>query len=100
VVNNAGILRDISFLKMKDKDWDVIYLVHVKGAYSVTKAAWPYMINQGYGRIIMVSSSSGIYGNFGQSNYSSAKMAVILSNTLAREGAKKKYIYQRNCSNS
>jgi 3-hydroxyacyl-CoA dehydrogenase/3a,7a,12a-trihydroxy-5b-cholest-24-enoyl-CoA hydratase len=77
-------------MKMKDKDWDLIYLVHVKGAYSVTKAAWPYMINQGYGRIIMVSSAAGIYGNFGQSNYSSAKMAVFgFSNTLSKEGAKK-----------
>jgi len=90
VINNAGILRDVSFMKMKDKDWDLLYLVHVKGAYSVTKAVWPHMINQGYGRIIMVSSAAGIYGNFGQSNYSTAKMAVFgLSNTLSKEGAKK-----------
>jgi len=90
VINNAGILRDVSFMKMKDKDWDLIYMVHVKGAYSVTKAAWPYMISQGFGRIIMISSAAGIYGNFGQSNYSMAKMAVFgFSNTLSKEGAKK-----------
>jgi len=90
VINNAGILRDTSFVKMSDKDWDLIHLVHVRGAYSVTKAAWPYMLNQGYGRVIMTTSAAGIYGNFGQANYSAAKLAQYgLANTLALEGKKK-----------
>jgi len=90
VINNAGILRDVSFLKMKDRDWDLVHLVHVKGAYSVTRAAWNYMREQGYGRIIMISSASGIYGNFGQANYSAAKLALVgLTNTLSKEGEKK-----------
>jgi len=90
VINNAGILRDVSFVKMTDKDWDLIHLVHVKGAYSVTKAAWPHFLKQGYGRVIMTTSAAGIYGNFGQANYSSAKLAQLgLANTLAIEGAKK-----------
>jgi len=77
VVNNAGILRDASFLKMQDKDWDLIYRVHLKGSYSVTKAAWPHMRDQGYGRIIMTSSAAGIYGNFGQANYVAVKLALL-----------------------
>jgi len=90
VINNAGILRDVGFLKMKDVDWDLIFKVHVNGAYKVTKAAWPYMMNQGYGRIIMTSSAAGIYGNFGQANYSAAKLALYgFANTLSKEGRKK-----------
>jgi len=90
VINNAGILRDVSFAKITDKDWDLIHLVHVKGAYSVTKAAWPYFLKQNYGRVIMTTSAAGIYGNFGQANYSAAKLAQYgLANTLAIEGAKK-----------
>jgi NAD(P)-dependent dehydrogenase (short-subunit alcohol dehydrogenase family)/predicted lipid carrier protein YhbT len=90
VLNNAGILRDTSFLKMTDKDWDLVQLVHVKGVYAVTKAAWPHMMKQGYGRIIMTTSAAGIYGNFGQANYSTAKLAQLgMANTLAIEGAKK-----------
>jgi len=73
VINNAGILRDTTFLKMTDKDWDLIYRVHLKGSYAVTKAAWPHMRDKEYGRIIMTTSAAGIYGNFGQSNYSAAK---------------------------
>ncbi|CAJ0567571.1 unnamed protein product, partial [Mesorhabditis spiculigera] len=89
VINNAGILRDVSLLKMQDVDWDLIYKVHVKGAYSVTKAAWPYMRDQKYGRIIVTSSNAAIYGNFGQTNYSSAKSALIgFANALAKEGEK------------
>ena len=65
VVNNAGILRDVSFVKMKELDWDLIMKVHLKGSFSVTKAAWPIMRQKGYGRIINTGSSSGIYGSFG-----------------------------------
>jgi len=87
VINNAGILRDSSFAKMSEADWDLIYQVHVKGAYKVTAAAWPYMREQKYGRIIMTASAAGIYGNFGQANYSMAKLGVTgFANTLAREG--------------
>jgi 3-hydroxyacyl-CoA dehydrogenase/3a,7a,12a-trihydroxy-5b-cholest-24-enoyl-CoA hydratase len=88
VVNNAGIVRDVSFVRMTDKDWNLIYEVHLLGAYKVTKAAWPHMIKNNYGKIIMTSSSSGIYGNRGQANYSSAKAALIgFANSLAIEGA-------------
>jgi len=87
VVNNAGILRDTSFHKMHDKDWDLIYDVHVKGAYKVTHAAWPHLRDQQYGRVIFTASAAGIYGNFGQANYSCAKLAQHgLSQTLAVEG--------------
>lgn len=90
VVNNAGILRDSSFAKMSDEDWDLIYRVHALGAYKVTKAAWPIMLKQGYGRIVNTTSAAGIYGNFGQANYAFAKRGLIgLTNTLAIEGAKK-----------
>ncbi len=90
VINNAGILRDSSFAKMEDKDWELIYKVHVDGAYKVTRAAWPYMLKQGFGRIIFTTSAAGIYGNFGQANYSSAKSALIgLGRTLAIEGGRK-----------
>lgn len=88
VVNNAGILRDVSFAKMTDEDWDLIYRVHVKGAYAVTHAAWPHMRERNYGRVIMTASAAGIYGNFGQANYSMAKLGLVgLANTLAIEGA-------------
>ncbi len=90
VINNAGILRDASFAKMEDKDWELIYKVHVDGAYKVTRAAWPHMLKQGFGRIIFTTSAAGIYGNFGQANYSSAKSALIgLGRTLAIEGGRK-----------
>ena len=87
VINNAGTLRDVSFLKMKEIDWDLIMKVHLKGAYSVTKAAWPYMREKKYGRIINTGSSSGIYGSFGQVNYATAKMGLFgFSQSLALEG--------------
>ncbi len=90
VVNNAGILRDTSFAKMTDEDWDLIYRVHALGTYKVSKAAWPIMLEQGYGRIINTTSAAGLYGNFGQANYSFAKLGLLgLTKTLAIEGAKK-----------
>ena len=90
VVNNAGILRDKSFKNMTDADWDIIFRVHNFGAYKVTKAAWPIMNEQGYGRIIFTTSAAGIYGNFGQTNYSSAKLSLVgMANTLALEGQRK-----------
>jgi NAD(P)-dependent dehydrogenase (short-subunit alcohol dehydrogenase family) len=89
VINNAGILRDVSFHKMTDSDWDLVYNVHVKGAYKVTHAAWPHMRDKSYGRVIFTASAAGIYGNFGQANYSMAKLALHgLSQTLALEGKK------------
>ncbi|XP_049877178.1 peroxisomal multifunctional enzyme type 2 [Pectinophora gossypiella] len=89
LINNAGILRDKSFGKMTEQDWDLIYAVHLKGAYKTTQAAWEIFRKQKYGRIIMTSSNAGIFGNFGQANYSAAKLGLIgLANTLAIEGAK------------
>jgi len=90
VVNNAGILRDISFAKMKEIDWDLIMLVHLKGAYSVTRAAWNIMREKKYGRIINTGSSSGIYGSFGQVNYAAAKLGLWgFTQSLAKEGEKR-----------
>ena len=87
VINNAGILRDKSYHKMSDEDWDLIYRVHVLGAYKVTKAAWPHLRDQQYGRVVMTASAAGIYGNFGQANYSMAKLGLTgFAYTLAREG--------------
>ncbi len=89
VVNNAGILRDKSFHKMEDADWDLVYQVHVEGAYRVTRAAWPHLREQHYGRVIFTASTSGIYGNFGQANYGMAKLGLYgLTRTLALEGRK------------
>jgi NAD(P)-dependent dehydrogenase (short-subunit alcohol dehydrogenase family) len=89
VVNNAGILRDKSFHKMEDADWDLVYKVHVEGAYKVTHAAWPHLRGQNFGRVIFTASTSGIYGNFGQSNYGMAKLGLYgLTRTLALEGRK------------
>jgi NAD(P)-dependent dehydrogenase (short-subunit alcohol dehydrogenase family) len=90
VINNAGILRDKSFSKGTLEDFELIVNVHLLGSVYVTKAAWPVMLEKGYGRIVMTTSSSGLYGNFGQSNYGAAKMGVIgLMNTLKIEGEKK-----------
>lgn len=89
IVNNAGILRDKSFQGMTDQQWDQVIAVHLRGTYKVTKAAWPIMLQQKYGRIINTTSTSGIYGNFGQANYAAAKLGILgFSRALAREGQK------------
>ncbi len=89
LINNAGILRDKSFSKMSLDDFKLVLDVHLMGSVNCTKAVWEIMREQNYGRIVMTTSSSGMYGNFGQSNYSAAKMAVLgLMNTLGLEGAK------------
>ncbi|ORX66721.1 NAD(P)-binding protein [Linderina pennispora] len=89
IICNAGILRDRSFKAMTDKDWDDVFNVHLHGSYAITKAAWPILRKQKFGRLIMTSSAAGIYGNFGQANYSAAKQALVgFSNSLAYEGHK------------
>lgn len=89
LVNNAGILRDKSFAKMEIADFELVMDVHLMGAVHCSKAVWPLMNTQKYGRIVMTTSSSGLYGNFGQSNYGAAKMALVgLMQTLSIEGAK------------
>lgn len=96
LVNNAGILRDKSFVKMSDDDWDKVIAVHLTGSANCSHAVWPIMREQRYGRIIMTTSTSGLYGNFGQANYGAAKMAVAgLMNTLHIEG--EKYDIRVNC---
>jgi NAD(P)-dependent dehydrogenase (short-subunit alcohol dehydrogenase family)/putative sterol carrier protein len=89
VINNAGILRDKSFVKMTPENWNAVLAVHLNGAYHVTRPAFEVMKQQGYGRIVMTTSAAGLYGNFGQANYSAAKMALVgLMNTLKLEGQK------------
>ena len=89
LLNNAGILRDKSFAKMTLDDFRLVLDVHLMGTVHCCKAVWETMREQGYGRIVVTTSASGMYGNFGQSNYSAAKMAVLgLMNTLTLEGAK------------
>ena len=89
LVNNAGILRDKSFKKMSLEEWDLVMQVHLNGSAYVTHAAWPLMNEQKYGRIVLTSSGSGIYGNFGQANYGAAKMGMLgLMNVLALEGGR------------
>lgn len=89
LVNNAGILRDKSFIKMEMKDFKLVLDVHLIGSANCTKAVWSHMKKNGYGRIVMTTSSSGNYGNFGQTNYGASKTGVVgLMNTLCLEGAK------------
>ena len=89
LINNAGILRDISFKNMKDEDWDLVIKVHVKGSYKCARAAWPHFRKQKYGRVINTASAAGLFGSFGQTNYSAAKLALVgFTETLAKEGAK------------
>lgn len=90
IINNAGILRDVSFMKQTPEQWDLVLKVHLYGTKAICKAAWKTMIAQKYGRIVNVTSVNGLYGQFGQSNYSAAKMGIVgFSKTLALEGAKK-----------
>ena len=89
LINNAGILRDKAFKNLDPVDWDLIVKVHLNGMYACCKAAWPVMIKQKFGRIVNVTSPSGLYGSFGQANYSMAKAGIIgFTKTLAREGEK------------
>lgn len=93
LINNAGILRDKSFHKMTEEDWDLVYNVHVKGAFKISHAAWPHLRDQEYGRLIFTASAAGIYGNFGQANYSMAKLGLHgLCQTLAIEGQKRNIV--------
>lgn len=96
LVNNAGLLRDRTFAKMPLDEFRLVLDVHVMGSVNATKAVWPRMQSQDYGRIVMTTSSSGLYGNFGQSNYGAAKMALVgLMQTLSLEGAR--YNVRVNC---
>lgn len=96
LINNAGILRDKSFAKMSLEDFRLVVDVHLMGAVVCTKAVWEIMRAQGFGRVVMTTSSSGLYGNFGQANYGAAKMALVgLMQTLAIEG--QKYNIRVNC---
>ncbi|MCP4183028.1 MAG: SDR family NAD(P)-dependent oxidoreductase, partial [Hyphomicrobiales bacterium] len=96
LINNAGILRDRSFGNMSSEEWNSVIDVHLNGSANCSLAVWKIMKQQNYGRILMTTSTSGIYGNFGQANYGAAKMAVIgMMNTLCIEGAKNNI--QVNC---
>jgi len=89
LINNAGILRDRSFLKMSEEEWDLVLAVHLKGAFCVTQPAVKAMKDKNYGRIVFTSSTSGLYGNFGQTNYGAAKLGVVgIMNTLKLEVSK------------
>lgn len=89
LLNNASILRDVSFKNIKDDDWDLVVKVHVKGSYKCARAVWPHFRKQKYGRVINMASAAGLFGSFGQTNYSAAKLAMVgFTETLAKEGAK------------
>jgi NAD(P)-dependent dehydrogenase (short-subunit alcohol dehydrogenase family) len=88
-VSNAGILRDGTFHKMTYENWDAVLKVHLYGGYNVLRAAWPHFREQSYGRVVVATSTSGLFGNFGQTNYGAAKLGLVgLINSLAQEGAK------------
>ena len=90
LINNAGILRDVSFHKMTVDQWDAVVAVHLRGTALVTRAAWPHMREAGYGRVVNTSSAAGLYGNFGQTSYGAAKLGIVgLTKALAQEGFKK-----------
>ena len=89
LVNNAGILRDKTFSKLELENWHAVIDVHLTGSLNATKCVWPIMVEQKYGRIIMTTSTSGLFGNFGQANYGAAKLGLVgFMNTLRFEGAK------------
>ena len=89
LVNNAGILRDKTFTKLELENWHAVIDVHLTGSLNATKCVWPIMVEQKYGRIIMTTSTSGLFGNFGQANYGAAKLGLVgFMNTLRFEGAK------------
>ncbi|MGE2835350.1 SDR family oxidoreductase [Mycobacterium sp. SMC-4] len=89
VVSNAGILRDGTFHKMSFENWDAVLKVHLYGGYNVIRAAWPHFRENGFGRVVVATSTSGLFGNFGQANYGAAKLGLVgLINTLSQEGAK------------
>ncbi|MEO1142446.1 MAG: SDR family NAD(P)-dependent oxidoreductase [Pseudomonadota bacterium] len=96
LINNAGILRDKSFGKLEMENWNIVVDVHLTGSANCSRAVWNHMKDQNYGRILMTTSTSGIYGNFGQANYGAAKLGLVgLMNTLCIEGAKNNI--QINC---
>ncbi len=96
LVNNAGVLRDKTFSKMETADFEFVLQVHLMGSVNCTKAVWEIMKEQQYGRLVMTTSSSGLYGNFGQTNYGAAKLGLVgFMNTLCIEGAK--YNVKTNC---
>jgi len=97
LINNAGILQDGSFAKMTPQQWSSVLDVHVQGAYRTTRAVWNHMRERRYGRVLFISSAAGLYGNFGQANYSAAKLALVgLTGVLALEGSKRNVLV--NCA--